>query len=201
MQRQNDKIHSICEIIHKQEISKSESGKKIADLQKKVKRLSLSSSEPTRPTPPTNNFESAPVAVPSDYVSSSSGSNKNKPAQKSTYKPQVNQHQTPIKSQVYNTVSNRCPRKSTIQQRPQVNTISVSTPGSQLRGNTPSPASGCSFPISGSSSPYKDALMSSKGNISHSQPTSTSQRQHKANNISIRTDMSKSIPPKKNLNI
>ena len=131
VQRQNDKIHSLSEIIHKQEISKSKSDKKIADLQKEVKRLSLSSSKSTLPTSPTNNFESSPVAVPSCYVSSSSSSTKNKPAHKSI------QHQTPIKSQVYNTVSNRYPRKSTIHQRPQVNTISVSTaPGSQLRGNT-----------------------------------------------------------------
>ena len=195
VQRQNDKIHSLSEIIHKQEISKSKSDKKIADLQKEVKRLSLSSSEPTRPTPPTNNFESAPVAVPSDYVSPSSGSNKNKPAHKS------NQHQTPIKSQVYNTVSNRYPRKSTIHQRPQVNTVSVSTaPGSQLRGNTPSPASGSSSPasgssspVSGSSSPYRDALVSSKGN---SRPTSTSQRQHIANKISICTAIPEPIPKK-----
>ena len=39
--------------------------------------------------------------------------------------------------------------------------------------------------------------MSSKGNISHSQPTSTSQRQHNANNISICTAMPKPIPKKK----
>ena len=202
-QRQNDKIHSLSEIIYKKEISKSKSDKKIADLQKEVKRLSLSSSEPTRPTPPTNNFESAPIAVPSDYVSPSSSSTKNEPAHKS------NQHQTPIKSQVFNTVSNRCPRKSTIRQRPQINTISVSTaPGSQLRGNTPSPVSGSSSPVSGSSSPvsgssspvsgssspYKDALVSSKGN---SQPTSTSQRQHIANKISIYTAIPKPIPKKK----
>ena len=63
-------------------------------------------------------------------------------------------------------------------------------PGSQLRGNTPSPASG-------NSSSYKDALMPSKGNISHSQPTSTSQRQHNANNISICNAMPKPIPKKK----
>ena len=97
-------------------------------------------------------------------------------------------------------MSNRCPTKSTIHQRPEVNTISVSTaPGSQLRGNTPSPASGSSSPASGSSSlyTYKDALMSSKGNISHSQPTSTSQRQRNANNISICTAMPKPIPKKK----
>ena len=70
-------------------------------------------------------------------------------------------------------------------------------PGSQLRGNTPSPASGSSSPASGSSSPYKDALMSSKGNISHSQPTSTSQRQHIANKISTCTAIPKPIPKKK----
>ena len=66
-----------------------------------------------------------------------------------------------------------------------------------------SPASGSSSPASGSYSPYKDALVSSKGNIglkrfiSHSPPTSTSQRQHNANNISICTTMPKPIPKKK----
>ena len=88
MQRQNDKIQSLSEVTkkQKQEISESKSDKKIAELQKKVS-LSSSSSESTCHTPPTNNFDTAAVAVSSDYFSSSSSSStKHKPAQKSSFK-------------------------------------------------------------------------------------------------------------------
>ena len=69
----------------------------------------------------------------------------------------------------------------------------VSGSSSPVSGSS-SPVSGSSSPVSGSSSPYKDALVSSKGN---SQPTSTSQRQHNANKISICTAIPKPIPKKK----
>ena len=211
------KFKSYLKPSKQKEISKGKSDKKIAELQKKVKRLSSpSSSDTTRPTLPppfpTNNFDSAAVSVPSDYDSSSSSSSaKHKPADKSSYrsthktthksthKPHVYPHQTPIKSQVHHTVSTRCPTKTNDHQRAEVNTISVSTaPGSQLRGNTPSPDSG-------RSSPYTDGLMLSKGSISlmrfisHSQQSGTSHGQHSDNNVSIYTTKPKPIP--KSLNV
>ena len=124
---------------------------------------------------------------------------------KSTHTPQVYHYQTPIKRQVYHTVSNRCPTKTNYQyhQRPEINTISMSTaPGSQLRGNTPSPALGTALllPLAALLPArmrrcHQGEVLSLKLFISHSQLTSTSQRQHIDHNISIHVLSSLKLAP------
>ena len=109
-----------------------------------------------------------------------------KSLQKSSHKLQVHHHhQTPI---IHSTIINRCPR-NTLPHRHQGNTVDRLSSGSQFDQNTPSPGTG-------SSTPYKDALMSSKGIIGikrrylyHSQPTSSNHIQatvcsHKSKPIS-----------------
>ena len=99
----------------------------------------------------------------------SSSSTVPKSLQKSSHKLQVHHHQTPI---THSTIINRCPR-NTLPHRHQGNTVDRLPSGSQFDRITPSPGTG-------SSPPYKDALMSSKGSIgvkrrylSHSQLTSS----------------------------
>ena len=108
-----------------------------------------------------------------------------KSLQKSSHKLQVHHHQTPI---IHSTIINRCPR-NTLRHRHHGNTVDRLPSRSQFDQNTP-------FLGSGSSTPYKDALMSSKGSIgikrrylSHNQPTSSNHIQstgcsHKSKSIS-----------------
>ena len=168
LERQNNTIQSLSEIIKKQETSKIKTDKKIAELQKEIKRLTSPSSTSTSPrlTSPKDVFNSASANCNS---SPSSSSNVPKSLQKSSLKLPVHHHQTPI---IHSTIINRCPR-NTLPHRHQGNTVDRLPPDSQFDQNTPSPGTG-------SSTPYKDALMSSKGIIgvkrrylSHSQPTSS----------------------------
>ena len=176
LQRQNNTIQSLSELIKKQETSKIKTDKKIAELEKEIKRLTSPSSSSTSPrlTSPKDDFNSASANEEfpsrSNYNSStSSSSNVPKSLHKSSHKLQVHHHQTPI---IHSTIINRCPR-NTFPHRHQGNTVDRLPPGSQFDQNTPSPGTG-------SSTPYKDALLSSRGIIgvkrrylSHSQPTSS----------------------------
>ena len=187
LERQNNTIQSLSEIIKKQETSKIKTDKKIAELQKEIKRLISPSSTSTSPrlTSPKDVFNSASANCNS---SPSSSSNVPKSLQKSSLKLPVHHHQTPI---IHSTIINRCPR-NTLPHRHQGNTVDRLPPDSQFDQNTPSPGTG-------SSTPYKDALMSSKGIIgvkrrylSHSQPTSS-------NHIQATVCSHKSKPIPKNI--
>ena len=134
---------------------------------------------PTSPrlTPPKDDFNSASANAefPSRSncnSSTSSSSTVPKSPQKSSHKLQFHHHHTPKIKQVHSTIINRCPR-NTLPHRYQGNTVDRLPSGFQFDQNTPSPGTG-------SSTPHKDALMSSKGSIgikrrylSHSQPKSS----------------------------
>ena len=168
LQRQNNTIQSLSELIKKKETSKIKTDIKIAELQKEIKRLTSPSSTSTSPrlTSPKDVINSASANCNS---SPSSSRNVPKSLQTSSLKLPVQHHHTPI---IHSTITNRCPR-NTLPHRHQGNTVDRLPPGSQFDQNTPSPGTG-------SSTPHKDALMSSKGIIgvkrrylSHSQPTSS----------------------------
>ena len=161
LQRQNNTIQSLSELIKKQETSKMKTDKKISELQKEIKRLTSPSSTSTSPRlrSPKDDFNSASAneEFPSSSTCNSSASSSStvpKSLHKSSHKLQVHHHQTPI---IHSTIINRCPR-NTLPHRHQGNTVDRLPSGSQFDQNTPSPGTG-------SSTPYKDALMSSKGII------------------------------------
>ena len=116
LQRQNDTIQSLSELIKKQETSKIKTDKKIAELQKEIKRLTSPSSTSTSPrlTSPKDDFNSA--SANEEFPSrsncnspTSSSSTVPKSLHKSSHKLQVHHHQTPI---IHSTIINRCSRNT-----------------------------------------------------------------------------------------